>query len=198
MGGMAPGELGVPLSAELRPGRAACRLGLLAGCELGAAMFLVLFLTERHFSPTDGIDGKNLGPINQWWLSGFDGGEKVLIGFSTGECLRRHRCPEPSACHAGLVHFVQRWPWGDLVTHWRLLWLTIKCIPFERVQILANFPFLLAQVILAIGEVGLLGFGCGFFVCFGVLGCRINSRRFWKLGRFMLALCSTCRPLVLR
>jgi len=25
-----------------------------------------------------------MGPINEWWTAGFDGGEKALIGFSTG------------------------------------------------------------------------------------------------------------------
>ncbi|XP_047632951.1 DNA (cytosine-5)-methyltransferase 1 isoform X1 [Phacochoerus africanus] len=30
-----------------------------------------------------GVNGKNLGPINEWWITGFDGGEKALIGFST-------------------------------------------------------------------------------------------------------------------
>ena len=32
----------------------------------------------------DGIPTKQLGPINAWWIAGFDGGEKALIGFSTG------------------------------------------------------------------------------------------------------------------
>ncbi|XP_014253428.1 DNA (cytosine-5)-methyltransferase 1-like [Cimex lectularius] len=30
-----------------------------------------------------GIPTKDLGPINEWWISGFDGGEKALVGFST-------------------------------------------------------------------------------------------------------------------
>lgn len=25
-----------------------------------------------------------MGPINEWWIAGFDGGEKALIGFGTG------------------------------------------------------------------------------------------------------------------
>ncbi|NXT02327.1 DNMT1 methyltransferase, partial [Jacana jacana] len=29
---------------------------------------------------------KKLGPINAWWITGFDGGEKALIGFTTGLC----------------------------------------------------------------------------------------------------------------
>uniref|UniRef100_A0A8C3QTV2 DNA (cytosine-5)-methyltransferase 1 n=1 Tax=Cyanoderma ruficeps TaxID=181631 RepID=A0A8C3QTV2_9PASS len=32
-----------------------------------------------------GVRAKKLGPINAWWITGFDGGEKALIGFSTGE-----------------------------------------------------------------------------------------------------------------
>eukprot|EP00794_Sanderia_malayensis_P016015 gene16015-17632_t len=31
-----------------------------------------------------GVATKNIGPINEWWIAGFDGGEKALIGFSTG------------------------------------------------------------------------------------------------------------------
>ena len=27
-----------------------------------------------------------MGPINEWWTAGFDGGEKPLIGFSTAFC----------------------------------------------------------------------------------------------------------------
>ncbi|NWV76363.1 DNMT1 methyltransferase, partial [Dasyornis broadbenti] len=30
-----------------------------------------------------GVRAKKLGPINAWWITGFDGGEKALIGFST-------------------------------------------------------------------------------------------------------------------
>lgn len=69
------------------------------GWEVQVAVFS-LFLIERLF-PTGGVNGKNLGPINQWWISGFDGGEKALIGFSTGECLHSHGCPEAS-CLPGL------------------------------------------------------------------------------------------------
>jgi len=28
-----------------------------------------------------------MGPINEWWTAGFDGGENALIGFSTGTVL---------------------------------------------------------------------------------------------------------------
>lgn len=31
-----------------------------------------------------GVPSKKLGPINAWWITGFDGGEKALIGFTTG------------------------------------------------------------------------------------------------------------------
>ncbi|XP_056678753.1 DNA (cytosine-5)-methyltransferase 1-like [Monodelphis domestica] len=30
-----------------------------------------------------GVRAKKLGPINEWWITGYDGGEKALIGFST-------------------------------------------------------------------------------------------------------------------
>uniref|UniRef100_F7GG75 DNA (cytosine-5)-methyltransferase n=1 Tax=Monodelphis domestica TaxID=13616 RepID=F7GG75_MONDO len=30
-----------------------------------------------------GVRAKKLGPINAWWITGFDGGEKALIGFTT-------------------------------------------------------------------------------------------------------------------
>lgn len=33
---------------------------------------------------TGGVPAKKLGPINAWWITGFDGGEKALIGFTTG------------------------------------------------------------------------------------------------------------------
>lgn len=33
----------------------------------------------------DGIPTRQLGPINVWWITGFDGGERALVGFSTGE-----------------------------------------------------------------------------------------------------------------
>ena len=32
-----------------------------------------------------GIPTKAIGPINEWWTSGFDGGENVVIGVTTGE-----------------------------------------------------------------------------------------------------------------
>lgn len=33
--------------------------------------------------PSDGVATSRLGPINSWWVAGFDGGEKALIGFTT-------------------------------------------------------------------------------------------------------------------
>ena len=46
------------------------------------------FLSPLHFKKPffpllGGINGKNFGPINEWWIAGFDGGEKALLGFST-------------------------------------------------------------------------------------------------------------------
>ena len=44
---------------------------------------LLLSLYSYLFSFTDGIPGKGFGPLVEWWLAGFDGGEKALLGFST-------------------------------------------------------------------------------------------------------------------
>ncbi|XP_012254092.2 DNA (cytosine-5)-methyltransferase 1-like isoform X2 [Athalia rosae] len=38
---------------------------------------------EESPDPDGGVPTMNLGPINEWWVSGFDGGEIALIGFST-------------------------------------------------------------------------------------------------------------------
>lgn len=54
-------------------------------------------LLSRDIFFTGGVNCKNLGPINEWWITGFDGGEKALIGFSTCEYLPSHRCPGTSA-----------------------------------------------------------------------------------------------------
>lgn len=32
---------------------------------------------------SDGVPAYDIGPINEWWVSGFDGGEAALIGIST-------------------------------------------------------------------------------------------------------------------
>ncbi|KAG7199233.1 hypothetical protein KM043_018102 [Ampulex compressa] len=38
---------------------------------------------EENSCPSGGVPTKDMGPINEWWVSGFDGGELALIGFST-------------------------------------------------------------------------------------------------------------------
>ncbi len=38
---------------------------------------------DENPDPEDGIPAKELGPINSWWIAGFDGGERALIGFTT-------------------------------------------------------------------------------------------------------------------
>ncbi|KAJ8970400.1 hypothetical protein NQ317_001491 [Molorchus minor] len=39
---------------------------------------------EEDASPNNGVAGHDLGPINEWWTAGYDGGEKLPMGFSTG------------------------------------------------------------------------------------------------------------------
>lgn len=38
---------------------------------------------EEDPSPEGGVPARAMGPINEWWVAGFDGGEHPLIGFST-------------------------------------------------------------------------------------------------------------------
>jgi DNA (cytosine-5)-methyltransferase 1 len=45
-----------------------------------------------------GIPTKDIGPINEWWMSGFDGGEKALVGFSTA--FGEYYLMEPSESYA--------------------------------------------------------------------------------------------------
>ena len=45
----------------------------------------IRFLNLIHPYILGGIATKKMGPINEWWTTGFDGGENALIGFSTGE-----------------------------------------------------------------------------------------------------------------
>ena len=34
--------------------------------------------------PEGGVPAKAMGPINSWWIAGFDGGERGLLGITTG------------------------------------------------------------------------------------------------------------------
>ncbi|KAL1124037.1 hypothetical protein AAG570_001807 [Ranatra chinensis] len=52
-----------------------------------------------------GIPTMDLGPINEWWISGFDGGEKALIGFSTP--YAEYYLMEPSADYAPFMTSVK-------------------------------------------------------------------------------------------
>lgn len=38
-----------------------------------------------------GVPTKSIGPINEWWVAGFDGGENSLIGFTTGNLFFLHK-----------------------------------------------------------------------------------------------------------
>ncbi|XP_006987092.3 DNA (cytosine-5)-methyltransferase 1 isoform X3 [Peromyscus maniculatus bairdii] len=52
-----------------------------------------------------GVNCKNLGPINEWWITGFDGGEKALIGFSTS--FAEYILMEPSPDYAPIFGLMQ-------------------------------------------------------------------------------------------
>lgn len=60
---------------------------------------------EDDPSPEGGINGKNFGPINEWWIAGFDGGEKALLGFSTS--FAEYILMDPSPEYAPLFSVMQ-------------------------------------------------------------------------------------------
>lgn len=60
---------------------------------------------EDNPSQEGGVNGKNLGPINEWWITGFDGGEKALIGFSTS--FAEYILMEPSPDYAPIFGLMQ-------------------------------------------------------------------------------------------
>lgn len=64
--------LKVEMFADAYLGRHGCVLNLLSIC----------------ISLSGGVRAKKMGPINAWWITGFDGGEKALIGFTTGNSAR--------------------------------------------------------------------------------------------------------------
>ena len=46
--------------------------------------YKMLTIIQIFFLLSDGILTTKLGPINEWYTAGFDGGETALIGFTTG------------------------------------------------------------------------------------------------------------------
>jgi len=51
-----------------------------------------------------GVCTKRMGPINEWWVTGFDGGESALIGFSTA--FAEYILMEPSDDYAPFMNAV--------------------------------------------------------------------------------------------
>ncbi|KAM5238057.1 DNA (cytosine-5)-methyltransferase 1 [Ctenodactylus gundi] len=60
---------------------------------------------EDNPSLEGGVYGKNLGPITEWWITGFDGGEKALIGFSSA--FAEYILMEPSPEYAPIFGLMQ-------------------------------------------------------------------------------------------
>jgi DNA (cytosine-5)-methyltransferase 1 len=52
---------------------------------------------DENPDPTDGVATRELGPINSWWIAGFDGGQNVIIGLSTA--YAEYILMEPSAAY---------------------------------------------------------------------------------------------------
>lgn len=60
---------------------------------------------EENSSPEGGIPTKDMGPINEWYVTGFDGGELVLVGFSTA--CAEYILMEPSETYAPFMDAVK-------------------------------------------------------------------------------------------
>uniref|UniRef100_A0A1B6C2M8 DNA (cytosine-5)-methyltransferase n=1 Tax=Clastoptera arizonana TaxID=38151 RepID=A0A1B6C2M8_9HEMI len=60
---------------------------------------------EENSDAEGGIPTKDLGPINEWWFSGFDGGERALLGLNTG--YGEYYLMEPSEEYAPLMKSVR-------------------------------------------------------------------------------------------
>ncbi|XP_076670133.1 DNA methyltransferase 1a [Andrena cerasifolii] len=60
---------------------------------------------EEDTSPEGGVPAKDMGPINEWYVSGFDGGELALIGFNTA--FAEYVLMEPSKAYAPFMDAVK-------------------------------------------------------------------------------------------
>ncbi|XP_011881443.1 PREDICTED: DNA (cytosine-5)-methyltransferase PliMCI-like [Vollenhovia emeryi] len=60
---------------------------------------------EDNSSPEGGIPTKDMGPINEWYVTGFDGGELALVGFSTA--FAEYILMEPSESYAPFMDAVK-------------------------------------------------------------------------------------------
>ncbi|XP_076161949.1 DNA methyltransferase 1a [Ptiloglossa arizonensis] len=60
---------------------------------------------EEDTSPEGGIPTKDIGPLNEWYVSGFDGGELALIGFSTA--FAEYILMEPSEAYSPFIDVVR-------------------------------------------------------------------------------------------
>ncbi|XP_012137658.2 DNA methyltransferase 1a isoform X2 [Megachile rotundata] len=60
---------------------------------------------EEDSSPEGGVPTKDMGPINEWYVSGFDGGELALIGFNTA--FGEYILMEPSEAYAPFMDVVK-------------------------------------------------------------------------------------------
>lgn len=82
-----------------------CRAGVAPphGAQLSPLQLLGFGADVCGFSLAGGVRAKKLGPINAWWITGFDGGEKALIGFTTGGRARAAGSAPVSVCFKSLL-----------------------------------------------------------------------------------------------
>ncbi|KAH9507553.1 DNA (cytosine-5)-methyltransferase 1 [Bulinus truncatus] len=62
---------------------------------------IIKAIFDEDPSPEGGVPCRNMGPINEWFVSGFDGGENALIGFSTA--FAEYILMQPSEAYAPFI-----------------------------------------------------------------------------------------------
>ncbi|PIK50643.1 DNA (cytosine-5)-methytransferase 1 [Apostichopus japonicus] len=112
-------------------------------------------------SPEGGIPTKALGPINEWYITGFDGGEKALIGFGTA--FAEYILVDPSECYMPfwksvqekiyiskiVIEFLQKnvaSDYEDLLNHIQTTVPPAECSRFTEDTLLRHAQFVVEQV----------------------------------------------------
>lgn len=114
-------------------------------------------LTDTDDGPNEGsVATCGIGPIDQWWISGFDGGERVLIGVESPLCRYNLLLPHPRykiICESigdkimatkHIIEWIECNPESNcsqLVQH-----LTVKCPKLKLSRLYQILPFILDQI----------------------------------------------------
>lgn len=116
---------------------------------------------DENPSPEGGVPTKSIGPINEWWVAGFDGGENSLIGFTTAfaEYILMQASEEympfmnlmreKIAMSKIVIEFIQNNPearYEDLLNKVETSVPPVNCLTFTEDTLLRHAQFLVEQV----------------------------------------------------